>query len=250
MLCNVQSSLEEQNQHAKTFASCAELPTNIIIIYVSKAKVESFKRNLNVLWADVLALPSTHNIHCIRSVAPYNFYKVLYSTVSANSVTEFDFRPGMETAEPPTVQQVHETEPESSNMMAIPVVQEKDRMHVKPGKWYAVHWQPNDYWFVEFAIKATDQDTPLFEFIHQTEQNMNQFKAVKDIAEVANENVFYQLLDVPRPKSVFRTKYMKLSDEDFKQLNKSANTFSHSEYNKNLGIHIHSRRINLICQLF
>lgn len=48
---------------AKTFASCAELLTNINIIYVSKDKVESSKQNLNVLWADILALPSTHNIH-------------------------------------------------------------------------------------------------------------------------------------------------------------------------------------------
>lgn len=170
--------------------------------------------------------PITSTDHCVRSVNPY---KVLYSTVSANSGTEFDFRPGMETAESPAVQQVYEGQKLNQKLqtcqMAIPAVQDKNRMPVKPGKWYAVHWQANDYWFVGLAIKATEQDKSLFEFVHQTEQQMNQFKAVKDIAEVANENVFYQLLDVPRPISVSRTKYMKLSHDDFLKIKQAYENF-------------------------
>ena len=76
---------------AQDYATCARsLMTKITILYVPSQDVLAEKPQLDTVWADVLSIPGTHDIHCIRSV---DIGAIEYSLTSDQSGQRFQLVP-------------------------------------------------------------------------------------------------------------------------------------------------------------
>ena len=86
--------------------------------------------------------------------------------------------------------------------------------------WYAIFWQPTDYWFVGRVLDIETSEQVRMEFIHQTAAGENSFKTTTDVDSISVEDV---LIKSPSPVSYSRCSTVKLTNEDFDRIQDACN---------------------------
>ena len=181
------------------------VPGSTTILYISNETISSKKAELDDLWANVLTVPGTHGIYCVRTVSEGC---VNVSTYSAqNGEEHFLFLQRAHSEVDPIPSTSAETHGDQNENVSI---------QISAGKWYAVFWEATGYWFLGQALNqhATQEDCWVFSFLEQVDADKNIFKLVKDI-DSAHKDVVFLEVDAPAPSSSTRTNLLKLSADDF-----------------------------------
>ena len=102
-------------------------------------------------------------------------------------------------------------------------------IHSKPiavnlGKWYAVYWEPTDYWFLGCAVRINTNDDITMEFLHQTAADANNFKTTNDVASVPASDVILAV-EAPMPVSSSRCSTVKLTESEFTNIKEAFEKF-------------------------
>ena len=96
------------------------------------------------------------------------------------------------------------------------------------GNWYAVYWEPINYWFLGHVISIDSNEAVTMAFLHQTSANANNFKITNDVDSVSVSD-FMLRVDAPMPISSSRCSTVKLGEKDFAEIKKSFLTFEKLE---------------------
>ena len=190
------------------YADCARrVTTNIIIIFIPSAEIDAKRPELATMWENVVPVPATQSVHCVRVLA---YGRITVSPYSQKSGVEHYLLPAATATQASTRASVPDqtTGPASAVSSVI---------RVSAGKWYAVYWEPTKYWYIGEALREheTTEDCWYFSFLKQTGPSANSFKPAKDIEPVPTDNVFAEV-ESPAPSSSTRTSLLKLLPRDFK----------------------------------
>ena len=193
-------------KYAQWYTECARsLLGSTTILYISNETISSKKAELDDLWANVLTVPGTHGIHCVRTVSEGC---VNVSTYSAqNGKEHFLFLQRAHSEVDPIPSTSAETHGDQNENVSI---------QISAGKWYAVFWEATGYWFLGQALNqhATQEDCWVFSFLEQVDADKNIFKLVKDIDSAHKDIVFLEVY-APAPSSSTRKNLLKLCADDF-----------------------------------
>ena len=85
---------------------------------------------------------------------------------------------------------------------------------VKLGHWYAVYWQPTDYWFIGRVLGIEVDGSVSMEFVHQTAADTNNFKTTNGIDVVPVNHISMKACS-PILVSSSQCSTAKLTDNDF-----------------------------------
>ncbi|KAJ4446138.1 hypothetical protein ANN_12830 [Periplaneta americana] len=186
---------------ARSFSECArDVSGKTTILFISKNNIENKKKDLDILWNGTEKLPDIHKLHCIRAQQPF---VAKISVISEEEGSLFAFK----------TEAFHDVNP-----TVTPTENSKEPLcHIKCENWYAVDWPRFQYWFIGRTI-SVEEDKIKFQFLHQKNPELNQFEEVNDIAYADPDNIFYCLSEPPYPMSSTRSRYLKISNCDFKNI--------------------------------
>ena len=186
---------------AKSFAECATtVSEKIHISFVPAVSIHEKKEELDSFWNSIPKIPDIHKIHSVRYQQPMI---VKISVISEDEGHLFSFKPSQ-----------HVNEPQVPPALNI----QKDDYFVCE-KWYAVNWSKLNYWFIGRAISIDKENKSVkFHFLEQKAPSINQFEDVNDIDCATFSDIFYRLTDTPFPVSSSRSKCLKVSEIDFKNI--------------------------------
>ena len=88
--------------------------------------------------------------------------------------------------------------------------------------WYAILWQPTDYWFGGRVLDIETSEQVRMEFIHQTAAGVNSFKTTSDVDSISVEDVLIKVESLS-PVSSSRCSTVKLTNEDFDRIHEAFN---------------------------
>ena len=166
------------------------------------------KPELDKLWGTAVGVPGTHGVHCVRTLC--------HGKVTVAAYSEQVGKPHLLIPEEGTATDDHNTEEETSDNGMEPQSDDHYTLSVAAGKWYAVYWEPTQFWYIGQALYQDEKDLSkwVFSFIEQTHPGTNGFKPIKDREAIHKDFVFAEV-EAPAPSSSSRTTLLKLTADDF-----------------------------------
>ena len=202
-------------EDAAEFAAIAQkTASKIKVLYCPAVNINDVKEVSDAQWVGVKPIPGLHSIHSIRMISPY---RIMHAQVSSSLTFQYFVMKETDRDNDSDTQVNKKVQGEAPSTV-INVIEPQC------GKWYAVFWPENTYWFLGLCISVDNNfKIAKFEFLHQTTTTMNEFKSTDDVDVTCWKNIFYAVHSVPEPilktvHSTCRSLQMKIADVEFREI--------------------------------